>query len=190
MPLSTTCDGLLQPSLLTASISPMVPPLPNPHHLAEADQGSPATPDHEGVPKYSPKPLSAGPPEEVCDREQSPQCPLDGSAQMLNTEISSNLASPPAIPLFIVCSARGCPRFSSMQPPHGAAQESGFTPLCLLATHNTTGFVLNFSLELVFHITRRLGIGKHYRRVGVLKRPGGGKPPFQNPALQSNAGSS
>lgn len=76
-----------------------------------------------------------------------------------------------------------------MQPPHGTAQESVFTPLCLLATH-TTGFVLNFSLELVFHITRRLGIGKYYRRAGVLKRPGGGKPPFRNPALQSNAGSS
>lgn len=109
MPLSTTCDGLLQPSLLTASISPMVPPLPSPHHLAEADQGSPATPDHEGVPKYSPKPLSAGPPEEVCDREQSPQCPLDGSAQMLNTETSSNLASPPAIPLFFCAFSEGLP---------------------------------------------------------------------------------
>lgn len=105
--------------------------------------------------------------------------------------LKSAPTSLPLLPyLLSVRSARGCPRFSSMQPPHGAAQESGFTPLCLLATYNTTGFVLNFSLELVFHITRRLGIGKYYRRTGVLKRPGGGEPPFRNPALQSNAGSS
>lgn len=81
-----------------------------------------------------------------------------------------------------------------MQPAHGAAQESGFTQLCLVAIHNTTGFVLNFSLELVFDLTRRLGTGKYYSRARVLKRLKGAKPPFRNPALgileaeQSNAG--